>query len=83
MTDFPSGALLVVYTDGLIERRGSDIQLSLAHLVDAIGHMPLHRGVEALCDRVLAAAFADHNRRDDLCLLLAKRVADSTPPPTA
>jgi serine phosphatase RsbU (regulator of sigma subunit) len=77
--DFPAGGVLVVYTDGLVERRGSDIQDALTHLVDAVGGLPLHRGVEALCDRVLAAAFADHNRRDDLCLLVAKRVPGGGP----
>jgi hypothetical protein len=81
VTEFPAGGLLVLYTDGLIERRGHDIQDALTYLVSAVGNMPLHRGVETLCDRVLAAAFADHNRQDDLCLLLAKRVADSASPP--
>jgi serine phosphatase RsbU (regulator of sigma subunit) len=77
---FPPGALLVLYTDGLVEQRGSDIQDSLARLVDAAGGLPLHRSVEALCDRILAAAFAGHNRQDDLCLLLTKRAGETTRP---
>jgi serine phosphatase RsbU (regulator of sigma subunit) len=71
--DFPAGSLLVLYTDGLIERRGSDLQDSLASLAATVSHMTLTRDIQALCDRVLASAFTGHNRQDDLCLLLARR----------
>jgi serine phosphatase RsbU (regulator of sigma subunit) len=71
--EFPPGGLLVLYTDGLIERRGSDLQNSLTSLAGMIGRLPLSRDIQALCDRVLASAFRGHDRQDDLCLLLAQR----------
>ncbi|HEY2302082.1 MAG TPA: SpoIIE family protein phosphatase [Acidimicrobiales bacterium] len=78
-TEFPPGGLLVLYTDGLIERRGGDLQESLSTLAATISRMTLTRDVQALCDRVLASAFTGHNKQDDLCLLLAqRRVAAST-----
>jgi GAF domain-containing protein len=77
-TDFPSGGLLVLYTDGLIERRGSDLRDSLHHLVATVSNLTLSRDIQALCDRVLAAAFTGHNRQDDLCLLLARRSINTT-----
>jgi serine phosphatase RsbU (regulator of sigma subunit) len=72
-TDFPPGGLLVLYTDGLIERRDNDLRESLANLAVTVSHMTLTRDIQALCDRVLASAFTGHNRQDDLCLLLARR----------
>jgi serine phosphatase RsbU (regulator of sigma subunit) len=72
-TDLPSGGLLVLYTDGLIERRGSDLRESLTNLAATISRLSLTRDVQALCDRVLASAFTGQNRQDDLCLLLAQR----------
>ncbi len=72
-TEFPPGGLLVLYTDGLIERRGGDLQESLSTLAATISRMTLTRDVQALCDRVLASAFTGHNKQDDLCLLLAQR----------
>ena len=51
-TDLPSGGLLVLYTDGLIERRGSDLRESLTNLAATISRLSLTRDVQALCDRV-------------------------------
>jgi serine phosphatase RsbU (regulator of sigma subunit) len=45
-TEFPAGGLLVVYTDGLVERRGRDIQDALTHLEDAVAGLPLDRSIE-------------------------------------
>ena len=77
-TDFPPGGLLVLYTDGLIERRGSDLRDSLYHLAATVSNLTLSRDIQALCDRVLASAFSGHNRQDDLCLLLARRSINRT-----
>ncbi|WP_313896170.1 SpoIIE family protein phosphatase [Streptomyces sp. YIM 98790] len=54
--DVPDGAILVLYTDGLIERRGADITDGLEQMRTVLGRTtgdvpPL----EELCDRVLSA----------------------------
>ncbi|MFI8193278.1 SpoIIE family protein phosphatase [Streptomyces sp. NPDC085946] len=63
------GSALVLYTDGLIESRGSDIDERLAELTHALaGPFP---SLDALCDGLLARlmpASAD----DDIALLVAR-----------
>ncbi|HEX8157068.1 MAG TPA: SpoIIE family protein phosphatase [Solirubrobacteraceae bacterium] len=62
----PGGAI-VLYTDGLIERRGAHIDDGLALLARAAGNGPLES--EALCDRLLSAAVPDGATSDDVALL--------------
>ncbi|MEV0452073.1 GAF domain-containing SpoIIE family protein phosphatase [Streptomyces sp. NPDC050600] len=65
----PLGSLLVLYTDGLVEARSSDIDTRLAELTDLLaGPVP---SLPALCDRLLThlvPASAD----DDIALLIAR-----------
>jgi serine phosphatase RsbU (regulator of sigma subunit) len=63
------GSLLVLYTDGLIESRGSDIDERLAELTHALTEPS--PSLDALCDGLLARlvpASAD----DDIALLVAR-----------
>jgi serine phosphatase RsbU (regulator of sigma subunit) len=64
------GDTLVLYTDGLVERRGRDPDVGLALLAQALdGHQ--HDGLEVLCEAVLTALGArDH---DDDVVLVAVR----------
>lgn len=67
------GAVLVLYTDGLVEVRGSDLDEGIAELCRVVGAGP--GGVEALADEVmtqLSSAGSD----DDIALLLARVPAD-------
>ncbi|MEN3307116.1 MAG: hypothetical protein V7603_3318 [Micromonosporaceae bacterium] len=48
----PLGATLVLYTDGLIERRGENLQAGLARLARAAG--TVEKDLEAFCDRLLS-----------------------------
>ncbi len=64
------GSRLLLYTDGLVETRGSDIDEGLATLVDALASAPAD--LEALCDHLLhklGRAAEGHN--DDVALLVA------------
>jgi GAF domain-containing protein len=65
----PAGATLVVYTDGLIEERGTDIDEGLDRLLDVctgeVGEL------EGFCDRVLRVLGAEH-RGDDVALLAVR-----------
>ncbi|RZI90113.1 MAG: serine/threonine-protein phosphatase, partial [Microbacterium sp.] len=68
--NLPSGATLVGYTDGLVERRGEDIEVSLDRLVATAEQLPrerLHAFVSSLLD-----AMADVGQ-DDIAVLALKR----------
>lgn len=65
----PPGSLLVLYTDGLVEARSSDIDARLTELTDLLAQ-PVP-SLNALCDRLLThlvPASAD----DDIALLIAR-----------
>ena len=65
------GSLLVLYTDGLVERRTSDIDEGLARLRDTFGPGSTARPLEELCKATLAGVYADH-QRDDIAVLVAR-----------
>ncbi|MEA2151766.1 MAG: hypothetical protein QOD69_3596 [Solirubrobacteraceae bacterium] len=67
----PGGAL-VLYTDGLIERRGAHLDDGMALLLRAAAHGPLDP--DALCDRLLAAAAPTGATSDDIALLALAHV---------
>lgn len=63
------GALLLCYTDGLIERRGEDLTEGLRRLQDLIE--PIHP--EALCQRVIHGVFGLDSPPDDVAMVAVKR----------
>ncbi|WP_244930231.1 SpoIIE family protein phosphatase [Nocardioides sp. W7] len=65
------GSTLLLYTDGLIERRGVDLGTSLAMLADLAGGGPDGAGMEAWVDGMLLAA---PGARDDDTTVLAIRL---------
>ncbi|MYT24726.1 SpoIIE family protein phosphatase, partial [Streptomyces sp. SID7760] len=76
--DLPPGSLLVMYTDGLVEARGSDIDVRLAELTRLLADPP--RSLDHLCDSLithLVPASAD----DDIALLIARVGTHAHPPP--
>ncbi|MEU9786748.1 SpoIIE family protein phosphatase [Streptomyces phaeochromogenes] len=68
-TPFAEGATLVLYTDGLIERRTEDIDTGLARLADALTR---HRRLdpEALADALLADLLPSNGNTDDTALVV-------------
>lgn len=75
-TDLPPGATLLLYTDGLIERRGVSLNSGLDRLAREAGAVPADDGLEALCDRLLGA-FLDEEHIEDDVAILAMRPARS------
>nr|WP_190194456.1 PAS domain S-box protein [Streptomyces minutiscleroticus] len=73
-TAVPPGAALVLYTDGLIETPGSDIECRIAHLTRALGDaFTTPDSLEAAADHVLACLLPDaEGHDDDVTLLLAR-----------
>ncbi|MGE7437489.1 PAS domain S-box protein [Kitasatospora sp. NPDC001175] len=73
-TTVPPGATLALYTDGLVETPGSDIEYQLDRLAAALTDaFAATRSLEAATDHVLAAVLPDvHGHNDDVTLLLAQ-----------
>ncbi|MGW5669009.1 PP2C family protein-serine/threonine phosphatase [Micromonospora sp. NPDC003776] len=67
--DLPAGAVLVSYTDGLVERRGELFDAGVTRLAAAIEVGP----VEAMCDTIMATLDAEHPT-DDIALLAIRRI---------
>lgn len=69
--DYRDGDTLVLYTDGLIERRGEDIDAGLSRLVDAVRE---RRGLppEELADGLLRAMADPAGQQDDISVLVAR-----------
>ncbi|GHA18801.1 PP2C family protein-serine/threonine phosphatase [Streptomyces purpurascens] len=70
-TSYTPGATLVLYTDGLIERRGEDIDTGLSRLADALAR---HRDQdpEALADTVLLELLPHGGATDDTALVIVR-----------
>ncbi|MEY9874212.1 serine phosphatase RsbU (regulator of sigma subunit)/anti-sigma regulatory factor (Ser/Thr protein kinase) [Streptacidiphilus sp. MAP12-33] len=71
--DLPAGSEIVLYTDGLIEDRGQDIDVGLARLAEAltsvrVGH---DRTPETLC-RTVVTTLLPQRPCDDVALLVAR-----------
>ncbi|ROS75527.1 GAF domain-containing SpoIIE family protein phosphatase [Cellulomonas sp. PhB143] len=68
------GATLVLYTDGLVERRDRGQREGLAELVAAAGALP--RGADASAIRdLLVGAMTGRSLEDDLCVLVVRHTA--------
>ena len=70
----PPGATLVLYTDGLVETPGSDIDDHIGELVSSLDGFFVHDScLEAAADHVLARLLPDaESHNDDVTLLLAQ-----------
>jgi phosphoserine phosphatase RsbU/P len=66
---FPPGALLCLYTDGLVERRSQPIDESIAELCAAVTAAE----PDAMCARVMAAMARDATHSDDTAVLVIRR----------
>ncbi|MDQ1683347.1 MAG: hypothetical protein QOC82_84 [Frankiaceae bacterium] len=69
----PPGAALVGITDGLVERRGEDIDEGIARLVDSLSGA-FGWDAETLLHHVTRVAAADRAHDDDVTVLVLRRV---------
>ena len=67
--DVPPGTLVVLYTDGLVERRGQDLDSGMEHLRQAVSAME----PEAACIQVMATMVGDQPATDDIALVAIRR----------
>jgi serine phosphatase RsbU (regulator of sigma subunit)/anti-sigma regulatory factor (Ser/Thr protein kinase) len=63
------GSTIVLYTDGLVERRGSSLDQGLERLVSEASGRPVEP--ETLCDRLVGVLVGDQPPPDDVALLAA------------
>jgi serine phosphatase RsbU (regulator of sigma subunit) len=68
----PPGGTLWLYTDGLVEARGSGLAPGLHHLT-AVAVATANRPLSESCDEVIDRLFASRPREDDVCLLAVRR----------
>jgi serine phosphatase RsbU (regulator of sigma subunit)/anti-sigma regulatory factor (Ser/Thr protein kinase) len=69
--DVEDGSLMVLYTDGLVEKRSRDIDEGLGRLRDIFGPGAAEQPLEDLCKATLAGVW-DAEHRDDIALLVAR-----------
>jgi PAS domain S-box-containing protein len=70
--DFPVGALLVLYTDGLVERRDRALDRGMAELLAAIERLRELPAAE-LSDALVDVLTSRDGRADDVCVLALQR----------
>lgn len=74
--ELTSGSTVLLYTDGLVERRGESIDVGLKRLREAAREAP--EELERLCSHVLARGPSDAGILDDVALLAVRRLSVST-----
>ena len=79
VVELPAGATVLLYTDGLVERSGSDLDAGvgrLHRLVTELVHLPL----EELCDRILEE-LVDGHPADDVAVVAVRLHRQDRPRP--
>jgi len=78
-TSFDVGDIVLMYTDGLIERRGEDLEEGIARVVERLRAWQPGVPLGSLCDGLIASLGAEP-QLDDMCVLAVSRPApDRTP----
>jgi serine phosphatase RsbU (regulator of sigma subunit) len=72
---FAHGAVLCLYTDGLVERREYPLDEGLARLCDAVAA----QAPEQVCASVMGALVGNAPARDDIALVTLRRLAPGPP----
>lgn len=76
---WPRGAVLLFYTDGLVERRDADLDERLRRLAQVVPA----EDADAACVRVMHELIGNQAVLDDVALLAARRTTDQVRPPQA
>ena len=69
--------VLVLYTDGLVERRGMDLDTGIARCARAVGQWRPVEVSNASC-AALASTLAPHPRRDEVCVMAVRFTGEPT-----
>jgi serine phosphatase RsbU (regulator of sigma subunit) len=71
----PPGACLVLYTDGLVERRDLPVSDGMNQLAESIWCGP----ADALCTAAIARLLRDQAAEDDIAILAIRRISAVRP----
>ena len=71
--DFPEGSTLVLYTDGLVERRGERASHGRTRVLRAVARAP--RDPDALCSHLLSTVRGGRRPLDDVAVLAVQTTA--------
>ena len=74
--DLPPGSSLVLYTDGLIERRRESLEVGIARLAGAV-QWHRHLGPDELADRLLSGLVPSSGHGDDIALVVHRQPVGS------
>ncbi|WNV75583.1 SpoIIE family protein phosphatase [Geodermatophilus sp. DSM 44513] len=78
------GATVLLYTDGLVERRGQTLDEGMARLTAAVTeHCGTGRDAGRLVHAVVEHSHTALDRDDDVCVLAARRVSGPQSPPAS
>jgi serine phosphatase RsbU (regulator of sigma subunit) len=72
-TGFDVGDIMLMYTDGLIERRGEDLEEGITRLAERLQAWPPGSPLSSLCDELIASLCAEP-QLDDMCVLAVSRL---------
>jgi serine phosphatase RsbU (regulator of sigma subunit)/anti-sigma regulatory factor (Ser/Thr protein kinase) len=70
VVELPAGSIVVLYSDGLVERRGHTIDEGIERLVHAVATGP--KDAERMLEHVLENLVAGEDRADDVAILAAR-----------
>jgi serine phosphatase RsbU (regulator of sigma subunit) len=71
---FPRGSQLIVFTDGLVERRDRSFDTGMEQMATHLAALPAHIGPEELIDSLLDALLGDRTPTDDIAVLVVKHL---------
>ena len=71
-TGFDVGDIMLMYTDGLIERRGEDLEEGIARVAERLQAWPPSAPPGRLCEELIASLAAEP-QLDDMCVLAVSR----------
>jgi serine phosphatase RsbU (regulator of sigma subunit)/anti-sigma regulatory factor (Ser/Thr protein kinase) len=72
VVELPPDTTLLLYTDGLVERRGETLEDGIERLERVLASGP--EGLEALCDHVIETVAPDPERADDIAVLAMRPI---------
>ncbi len=70
------GSTLVMFTDGLVERRTDSLDAGFRRLLRAFETASTETTADGYCERAIDACLRDHEQEDDVCLLAIRRLTD-------
>ncbi|HLM17729.1 MAG TPA: PP2C family protein-serine/threonine phosphatase, partial [Acidimicrobiia bacterium] len=75
---FPCGSQLVLYTDGLVERRDRSFATGVEQMATGLSDIPTHLRPVELIDALLAALIGTRTPTDDIAILVVEQLSRST-----